>query len=604
MQPARDPRRDARAGTSNGVPRPDGPAPIGSTYSTMPIEVPPARPPARGLRMVKAYWVTLVVIASYLWLRLEARFRSQQSVERRMMELHRRNARRIQDAILALQGLFIKVGQLISIMTNFLPAEFRKELEGLQDQVPPRPFKDIEQRIRDELGKGPRELFAEFAERPIAAASIGQVHVARLKSGEKVAVKVQYPDIEQTARADLRALRRILNIVQWFAPVQGLEGIYREVRDMILEELDFRREAENSRRIACNFAKRPEVIFPRVVEEMTTSRVLTTVWEDGIKVGDLMRLDAAGIDRRKVAAMVVEAYCQQIFIDGIYHADPHPGNVLIRKPAAEDAPPDIVFLDFGAVAEVSREMRDGMVQLLQGAIHRDTTRIIAAMRRMGFIPRGADEAVFDRVIDYFHQRFQEEIQLDSFSLRDVKLDPDKLFDNLADLRRMDITLRELTASFFVPKEWFLLERTLLLLMGLCTALAPEMNPMGVIRPYLERFVLGPNQDWTAFVLSTTKDLALSTAALPGEMRRFLSAAQRGELEVRFGNVDDAARLLYALGRQVIYVVAGISAAAFAVVWEGRGQLELARIAWYIAGGAGVFFVGSTWASRSLRRKRK
>jgi hypothetical protein len=212
--------------------------------------------------------------------------------------------------------------------------------------------------------------------------------------------------------------------------------------------------------------------------------------------------------------------------------------------------------------------------------------------------------VFDRVIDYFHQRFQEEIQLDSFSLRDVKLDPDKLFDNLADLRRMDITLRELTSSFFVPKEWFLLERTLLLLMGLCTALAPEMNPMTVIRPYLERFVLGPNQDWTAFVLSTTKDLALSAAALPGEMRRFLSTAGRGELEVRFGNVDDAARLLYALGRQVIYVVVGISAAAFAVVWEGRGDLELARWAWYVAGGAGLFFVGSSWSSRSLKKKLK
>jgi hypothetical protein len=133
-----------------------------------------------------------------------------------------------------------------------------------------------------------------------------------------------------------------------------------------------------------------------------------------------------------------------------------------------------------------------------------------------------------------------------------------------------------------------------------------MNPMGVIRPYLERFVLGPNQDWTAFVLSTTKDLALSAAALPGEMRRFLSSAGRGELEVRFGNVDDAARLLYSLGRQVIYVVIGISAAAFAVVWQGRGDVQAARICWYIAGGAGVLFVGSTWATRSFmhRKKRK
>src|SRR5262249_47605954 len=161
------------------------------------------------------------------------------------------------------------------------------------------------------------------------------------------------------------------------------------------------------------------------------------------KIGDVDRLEAAGVDRRRLAELVVEAYCQQIFVDGIYHADPHPGNVLIRK-GGDPAAPTIVFIDFGAVAEVSPAMREGMIQLLQGAIHRDTPRIVGAMRRMGFIPRGADERVYDRVIEYIHQRFQEEIQLDSFSLRDVKLDPDKIFENLADFRRMDISMRELS----------------------------------------------------------------------------------------------------------------------------------------------------------------
>jgi predicted unusual protein kinase regulating ubiquinone biosynthesis (AarF/ABC1/UbiB family) len=597
MQPAKR-MLDAEAALSA-----PGPA---ISQASAPIDLPPARPPARGRRLLKAYWVTFVVIASYLGLRLTARFRSQQSLERLLLEKHQRNARRIERAILELQGLFIKVGQLISIMTNFLPREFRQELEGLQDQVPPRPTSDIEQRIRDEFGgRGPDELFAEFQPRPIAAASIGQVHIARLRTGEKVAVKVQYPDIEEIARADLRALRRILAIVQWVAPLQGLDGVYREVREMVLSELDFRAEAENARRIAANFKPRSDVAFPRVVESLTTSRVLTTLWEDGIKIADVARLDAAGVDREKLAAQVVEAYCQQIFVDGLYHADPHPGNVLIRRPAEAGAAPTVVFLDFGAVAVVSPAMREGMIELLQGAIHRDTTRIVSAMRKMGFIPRGADDQVFDRVIEYFHARFQEEIQLESFSLRDVKLDPDKLFENLADLRRMDISMRELSSSFFVPKEWFLLERTLLLLMGLCTTLAPNLNPMHVIRPYLERFVLGADQDWAAFVVATTKDLALSAVALPGEMRRFLRAAERGTLEVSFKNVDEAARLLYALGRQAIWVTLGIAAAAFAVVFDGRGQAEVARWLYGGAGASGVLFLLSTLATRaSLRRRRK
>src|SRR5262249_8711945 len=194
---------------------------------------------------------------------------------------------------------------------------------------------------------------------------------------------------------------------------------------------------------------------------------------------------------------------------------------------------------------------------------------------------------------------------ESFSLRDVKLDPDRLFENLADFRKTNVSLRELSGSFFVPKEWFLLERTLLLLMGLCTALAPELNPMHVIRPYLERFVLGNDQDWTAFAVATTKDLALSAVALPGEARRFLRAAERGTLEVRFQNVDEAWRLVYAVGRQAIWVLVGIAAATFGIIWEGRGQLAAAHVSYWVAGGAGAMFLLSTFTTRAyLKRRRK
>src|SRR5205814_1416562 len=164
-----------------------------------------------------------------------ARWHSDAWVEHKLRLLHLRNARRIEHTICDLQGLFIKVGQLISIMTNFLPEEFRRELEGLQDAVPPRPYQDIEDRVREELGKTPDELFAHFERRPIASASIGQVHVARMHDGAKVAVKVQYPDIEEIVRRDLNTLRRIFKIVEWFIPYQGLDELYREVRAIILE---------------------------------------------------------------------------------------------------------------------------------------------------------------------------------------------------------------------------------------------------------------------------------------------------------------------------------------------------------------------------------
>ena len=580
------------------------------------------QPTRLGFRFFKAYWVTFVVIASYLSVRLQARFRSEEAISRILARKHIRNARRIERAIIQLQGLYIKVGQLISIMTNFLPKEFRRELEGLQDQVPARSYADIEARFREEFdGKSPDELFASFDHEAIASASIGQVHRATLADGTPVAVKVQYPGIEEVVKSDLRTLRRIFRIVSAFVAYQGLEDVYREVAQMILEELDFTAEASNVDLVARNFLDNDSVCFPTVVPERSTSRVLTTHFETGIKVGDIAKLDAAGIDRPKLARMVVEAYCQQIFVDGVYHADPHPGNLLCRpslsRPfgecndtatsesdqntgAAND--PALVFLDFGAVATIPAEMRHGIVELLQGALTRDTQRIVRSMRQMGFIARGADDSVFEKVVEYLHDRFQEQISLDSLNLKDIRFDPQKSFESLADLRKMDISIRDLTANFYVPKEWILLERTLLLLMGLCTALDPSMNPTTVIQPYLERFVLGDEGDWSTFVLETTKELVKNVTALPSDMRKFMNSARAGDLQVRFKGIDRSSKLFYNLGHQIIFAAIGITGAAMAIVLEGRGDMVRADYGWWTMRVAGACLVWSWFSARGLLRK--
>ncbi len=521
---------------------------------------------------------------------------------RLLREKNRRNARRIERTISTLQGLFIKVGQLISIMTNFLPSEFLRELEGLQDNVPPRCFQEIEERIKEEFGgKSPAELFAKFEERPLASASVGQVHRAELHDGTEVAVKVQYPGIEAVVRHDLRTLRRIFAIVGYFIHYEGLEDVYREIKLMILEELDFELEAQNSSAVGQNFVGREDVCFPTVVSELSTSRVLTTHFEHGVKINDLAALDALNVDRGELARLVVESYCQQIFTDGVYHADPHPGNLLVRNSARRGL--SVVFLDFGAVARISPEMRRGIADLITGAISNDSQRIIRAMRSMGFIARGGDEALFERVVEYFHAYVQEQISFDSLNLKDIKFDPQKSLENLADLRRMDVSFRELTASFHVPKEWILLERTLLLLMGLCTALDPTMNPMHVIRPYLERFVLGDDGDWSTLVVDTTKDVAVSLAALPGDIRKFLKQARTGSMSMRFQNLERSTDLVYRLGHQAMIVSVGIAGAAIAIVFEGRGELDRAELAWWVAKGAGAALLWSLIAAHGLRRRR-
>ncbi len=562
------------------------------------------RPPLR-IRSWRAYWTTFRVIGSYLWLRFRARWHSEAWIEDRLRKIHLRNARRIERTIIGLQGLFIKVGQLISIMTNFLPEEFRRELEGLQDSVPPRPFRDIEARIVEECGKPLDQLFQQFEQRPIASASIGQVHLARMHDGRKVAVKVQYPDIEVIVQRDLHTLRRIFGIIEWFVPYQGLDELYREIRSIVMDELDYKAEANNAARIAANFVGRTDVAFPQVVEELSTSRVLTTHFEPGCKITDRAGVKKMGLERTDLAKQVVEIYCQQIFTDGVYHADPHPGNLLVRPNPEnpEGGEPTIVFLDFGAVAEIPSGVRQGIVELIQGALTRDTRRIVGAMKQMGFVARGANEQMFEQVIEYFHNKFQENISLDSLNLKDIKFDPQKSLESVADLRNMDISLRELSENFHIPKEIIVLERTLLLLMGLCTELDPTLNPMTVIRPYIERFVLGDEGDWSALLMDTSKDLVMSIAALPNDVRKFMRAAHAGELSLKFKGLDQSTQLMYRLGHQVIFAAVGISSAAMAIILEGRNEDARASYGWWTARIAGVLLVWSWWSSRNLLRKR-
>ncbi len=509
---------------------------------------------------------------SYLALAVSRRFRSAESTARATLQKHQRNARRIEDAIIRLRGLFIKVGQLISIMANFLPDAFRAELRRLQDQVPPRPYKDIEARIREEFGgRAPNDIFAEFSPEPMASASIGQVHIARLPTGERVAVKVQYPDIEEIVGTDLRALKRIFGVLRWFMPDYGFDTIYGEIREMVLAELDFRSEAAAIQRITANFQGRANVRFPRVMPEYSTARVLTTEWMHGVKVGDVDGLAAAHIDRPKAARICVEAYCQQIFVDGLYHADPHPGNLLLQAPAEPGGTPTIVFLDFGATARVSETMRRGMVMFVQGAITRDSTRIVTAMKEMGFISRRANPEVFDRVVHYFHDKMRAQISIEGFSLKDLKFEPQSGLASLLDLRDLNVSLADLRDAFHIPKEWILLERTLLLLLGVCTTLDPEMNPSAVIEPYLERFLLGEKKQWSEAVVESSREMALAALSLPGELQRFMDRALRGQLELRLKNVDDNARMLYFAGQQILWGMLGATATVLAVVFDGRQQ---------------------------------
>ncbi|MFT5434632.1 MAG: ubiquinone biosynthesis protein, partial [Myxococcota bacterium] len=294
-------------------------------------------------------------------------------------------------------------------------------------------------------------------------------------------------------------------------------------------------------------------------------------------------------------------YCRQIFVDGIYHADPHPGNILV------DDDGSMTLLDFGAVATVGPAMRRGIAHFLQAVLNQNTEKIAQALREMGFIAQhgdeGAAEEVFDRVVGYFHEKFQESIKLESFNLSDIRVDPEMGLEHLLALRQMDIGIGELSSTFQIPREWILLERTLLLLTGLCTHLDPSARPMELVRPYLRDFLVGEDGDWSTFALDTGKEMLLQYIGLPVELRKFLARASTGRIEVRVRRQDAGFRMLYALGHQVIFTAVGLTSAAVATTLHLHGEREPRDLALNVAGGAAVLLVVSMWRQSRLNRRR-
>ncbi len=531
--------------------------------------------PSSKFRFLKAYTTTFVVLFSYLWLSFKGRFVNEESLEESRTALNKKNAKRIEDTILSIQGLFIKVGQLFSIMTNFLPEEFRLGLKNLQDAVPARPYEQIEQRIIEEFGKPPDEIFASFNRTPIASASLGQVHEAVTAQGLRVAVKVQHMDVDSMVYADLITIKRIIKIVKYFLKVRGLDNFYQEIRSMILEELDFTYEASHIETIAKNFANDDTVLLPRVIKEFSSSKILTMEFLEGFKITDLNAMKAADIDPEETAKRVITAYCQMIFVDGIYHADPHPGNILVQKSGR------IVFLDFGAVGHLSEKMRKGVSSFLEAIIKADETQLLSSLETMGFLRTGSNQSeAATRVIEYFHRRFQEEIKLEHFSLSSIKIDTHKGFESLADIRKMDIGIRELSSAFHVPKEWVLLERALLLLAGICTHLSPELNPVSIVRPYLEEFVFGKDRDWTEMLFNMLQEKALSVISLPGMIEKTLNRSLAGQVTFQVGGLSAGVERLYAAGHQLIFALFAIASGGVSLFFYSRNEMDKSETAAY------------------------
>ncbi|HEU5055216.1 MAG TPA: AarF/UbiB family protein [Kofleriaceae bacterium] len=406
-----------------------------------------------------------VVFGAYRWHALLARQLSPEAAAVEREAVDRRSAERVATLCVELRGAMLKIGQFASTRRDLLPPAWVEALSRLQDSVPPVPFDAIRARVEAELGAPLAERFASFDETPIAAASLAQVHGAVLPDGTRVAVKVQVPGIEELVDGDLHLLSMLAGA---FADLVGgidLGAIAREVSRSVREELDYTLEAERTRRMRDDLASDPAVHVPRVIDELSTGRVLCLERIDGIRLTE--HLDARGGDPAVLAALV-RTYAAQILALGRFQADPHPGNFLVEPDGR------LALLDFGALATLGDDERRAYAALIAAMAARDRESAAFILAGLGFEVRAGDPGALlemaDLILDAFRPAPDRPL---------AEMDPREAFDRALAVAR--------TSSITIPHHFVLLGRALSSLAGLLLAYRADIDLFSLVAPHLTDF---------------------------------------------------------------------------------------------------------------------
>jgi ubiquinone biosynthesis protein len=438
-----------------------------------------------AIRLVRALRVFVVIFLSYMWQVSWARlWPARYDTRDRWKVINRRNARRMYKGFVRLRGVYIKLGQILSVMGTFLPREYTEELEALQDDVPPQSYKQIRATFVKSFGKQPHEVFAKFEQVPIAAASLGQVHEARNAAGDRLAVKILYPNVVTIINVDLRVLGWALRVYRNFVPLQQIERVHEQLSDMLARETDLANEARCIARMERNFAGDPDVLFPRVYPEWSSSTVMTMTFMDGVKISKRDALAELALDPYDVATKLIKVFYKQLFVDRFFHADPHPGNFFVQRGPSGQV--RIVVLDLGSATELRDNLADGMFDILSGLMTRKDDLVVRGIDTMGFMAEGGDRALLERTVRRYFEKLLS-INITDFG----KIDPavaQQLSD--PDMKRAD--LRELMKSVAYPEGWFYVERAAVIMFGLSSTLAPKLNGIHVGFPYVTQFLMERN----------------------------------------------------------------------------------------------------------------
>lgn len=494
-----------------------------------------------------------------------------------------------------LGGAFIKVGQFLSTRADLFRKEYLTSLEKLQDDVEPFEFEDVKKVFEEDFGVGPNKIFAEFEEAPIAAASIGQVHRAVTKGGRPVVVKVQRPEVRMAFKRDLDAFQAIAETIDSkteFGKKYELTRIVRQLRKSLLQELDYAREAANLSALGDNLKDFKSVIVPEPVGDLCTARVLTMSYVGGRKITEIGKLGMLDVDGGKLAREFFEAYLKQMLVDGFFHADPHPGNVLITDSD------HIVLLDLGLTGHLSPKFRDHLLNLLLAVSE----------------GRGDDAAAYalktgERKEDFDEERFTSEVADLVAANSDAgvgKLKAGRIV--------LDITRISADCGFRLPLEFTLIAKTLLNMDKVVEALDPDFDPTKVLKDKAAGIATARITDDLSpgSALSGALELKHLVENMPSRVDRILRTLADNELKLDVDAIDERTLTLgfqkvanrIAMGLILAALIIGASTlSSIDTAFKILGYPGVALILFLLAAGGGVYMISTIIWSDYKDRKR-
>jgi predicted unusual protein kinase regulating ubiquinone biosynthesis (AarF/ABC1/UbiB family) len=443
-------------------------------------------------------------------------------------------ARRFRILAVQMGGVMIKVGQFLSARLDVMPREVTDELADLQDEVQPEPFEPIKALIEAEFGKPVDHIFSEIDPIPFASASIGQVHVARLRLHDsqveqypEVVIKVQRPQIEEIVNIDLSALQVVGGWLQKYKPIRkhtDIPKLLDEFSAMLYEEIDYIHEGKNAEIFKENFKDLAYVRVPNVLWSHTTKRVLTLENVLAIKITDYASIEAAGIDRKEVAKRLFDTYLKQIFEDRFFHADPHPGNLFVQ-PADEGDDPDhwkLTFVDFGMAGAIEQKMYEGLKEAVLAVGTQDVSRLMKSYQILDVLLPDADVDLIERASQRVFDRFwgKSTAELMSMHAQEAR----EFMKDFEDL------LFEM--PFQAPENIISLGRCVSILSGICTGLDPDFNIFENLVPYTGKLAETDGGDRWSIIWNEITRMFQLMLRLPTRADNLITRMEQGRLEVR------------------------------------------------------------------------